>query len=826
MDQADVINLQSDASGFLRGTPLDTTGDRERLRLLRAIKHDTGELLEALQHSVAPVRSAARQAAREARIIPFAAPPARPNRPDAAPSPAAGAAPATQASRRESGARPAPSASRQLAAASRERDSRGRFIGQGGGGSALHGSAGTSEARERREAARDGLISRLWSRVSRGRGMALGNTEHLDPALDALREAGSLAKPLTGLYGSSGQGTAEERAVRKVSVPWYRRLFGELREINKKTERQGLLSRLGNLLSKLPLLGPLLGMLGAMLRRMGLMGVAGAAARALGSAFGGRRARAAGRSDRAARRAERRRIRTQRQQATVEAQALRREKAYAGGVAGGAGAGKAAAKGGRKGWLRLLRRVPVLGALLGAAVAGGSLFGIGDQSREEKFNTVGSTVGAGVGGALGGLLGGPLGAVVGGILGDKIGGMVGDWLATVDWEKVGDKITDAWHGAVDTIKTGWEWCQDKFSGVLDTLSAASDWVREKAGKVRDAVMQNETVQQVVKAAAPVVDAASQRLGDAREAAEVAGGRLVGRLDKGFRHKESYDGIQGGDGLAKYGRYTNDEAARIRELKTSGANTGGGGKGGLSAENRNKIIASAKAAGLDPQAMLEIAAVESGGNPNAISSTGAIGLFQHTGGTASGLGITNRFDVDQNIAGAMKLAQENAAALQKAGLPVTRDNLYMMHQLGPVAAKEIIKGAADGKSMDQLSQGTQAAAGFNIGKGSKTAAQYLQANSTALDSKLGHAVAPTSLKPLPAGGMPPVNAKLPAVASVPPRKIPEGVEKIPSVQVKVAGNDAGRKETPVVIEQPLTQNVGDRGLAHAATGGIGMTPGAR
>jgi soluble lytic murein transglycosylase-like protein len=37
-------------------------------------------------------------------------------------------------------------------------------------------------------------------------------------------------------------------------------------------------------------------------------------------------------------------------------------------------------------------------------------------------------------------------------------------------------------------------------------------------------------------------------------------------------------------------------------------------------------------------MLKIAAIESGGNPNAISATGAIGVFQFTGQTGTGVGI--------------------------------------------------------------------------------------------------------------------------------------------------------------------------------------------
>jgi hypothetical protein len=949
-----LIQLRADDLGFLLGDRLELTQDRERLELLRAIKADTAAMRQALGQGVKGGVAARPGAAEQLQQQTLPASPALASVKRAEPTQAAAvrelqginqaldgiseqlaqpegkqapvlrvvptvAPPTPVVSARPQAAAPVavatPAKAAAPVAANRQRDDRGRFIPKAqreamrkAGGdqqaSEEHDAHEQDAKDERRQRRTEGVMTRLTGALARLRGGLTGagsGAEQLDPTLAAMHEARGLAAPITGTLGrlfGSRRGTEAEQIERKVNVPWYRRLYGELHEINKKTERQSLLSRLGGLLTKLPLLGPLLGLLGGLLKRMGLMSLAGAAMRGLGSALGGRGRRGgrAGRAGATARtprtwreRRERdrraRALRRQRRGRDLTRKGERREEARKARVATaretertlqaeqrtareakGASSGKTAPSGGglwgslkKRGGSLLgpLRRIPVLGTLIGLAMAGGSLAGLGDQTREEKFNTVGSVAGSGIGGALGGLFGGPVGAVLGAALGDKIGGMVGDWLATVDWEKVGDQITGAWDGAVAAVKDGWAWCQDKFGGVIDTLGEwagkAGDWVKEKtaqaretlqkagefvtekAGQARDAVMQNETVQKGVKAAgevvdkvkekaAPVVEAAGDKLSEVKDAAVVAGGRLAGRLDKSFRHKESFEGVKGGDNLARYGRYTNDEAERIRQLKASGANTGGSTPGGLSIENRNKIIASAKAHGQDPQAMLEIAALESGGNPNAISSTGAIGLYQHTGGTASGVGITDRFDVDQNIEGAMRLAQENSAALQKAGLPVTRDNLYMMHQLGPVAAKEIIRGAAQGKSMDQLSQGTQNAAGFNVGKGSKTAAQYLATNSQALDTRLGKVTTadPVGVKPMPAAATnPAASARSPATASVVPRALPSDASKTPSVQVKVASNGGDRKDPPVVINQPLTQNVADRGLAHAATGGIGM-----
>lgn len=62
-------------------------------------------------------------------------------------------------------------------------------------------------------------------------------------------------------------------------------------------------------------------------------------------------------------------------------------------------------------------------------------------------------------------------------------------------------------------------------------------------------------------------------------------------------------------------------------------------------------------GLDPQLVINVARRESGLNPNAVSSAGAKGIMQLMDATAAALGVSNPFDVVQNInAGARYLAQ--------------------------------------------------------------------------------------------------------------------------------------------------------------------------
>lgn len=792
------MELRADDGGFLIGAGrISLNLEKERLQLLRAIKSDTAALRQAL--------SAGSAAPRVART------------PAPAPDVAARAARAARSASNDSSLQSRQQAQQRSESVRRVRSTQDDEIKraatpQRGANGRFSSGTGSNEDKSQAKSGQRKLLAGMGgilSSLKNGLGRLAGNSESVDPTIAAGKELGSIMSPITkpfkGLMGLMFRRRNTE-AEQKISVPWYRRIWGELRGINQKSGREGggpgVLGRLGGLLAAIPGIGLLAkgaGMLGGRGRRSG------------GQAGPSKRAR-----DRLARRNARR------GRSGGLGGALR----SAGGALGGLGKG-------------LLKRIPLLGALLSGGSALASIFGFGDQSREERFKGAGGGIGALIGGGLGTLLG-PIGTVVGGMLGDMIGSQVGEWLSTVDWGKVGESITTAWDGLTSEIGKGWKWVQDKFSGALDMVSAtftglkdgavkaadaAANWAKNKAGTAKEAVKGAASV--VTAKAAPVVNAVKQKGSNLYEAATLEGGRLVGALNKGYRHKAKFDGIKGGEGLAKYGTYTNDEADRIRELKQSGANTSGNLKGGMPQDIRNKIIAKATAANLDPQDMLQIAALESGGNPNAISSTGATGVYQMTGQTATGLGITNRFDADQNIDGGMKLAQANAQALRKRGLAVNRDNLYMMHQLGPTAATDLIQGAAQGKNLSELSAGTQTAASMNYGKSAKTAKDYLAQNSMALDARLGQVskgIPSTLAATTPASAAPKASA-VPLVASAAAALDKQALAPVPAVPRKI-GDNSKKPEVPMFLAPPLTQNIADRGLAQAATGGIGMNLGAR
>ncbi len=466
---------------------------------------------------------------------------------------------------------------------------------------------------------------------------------------------------------------------------------------------------------------------------------------------------------------------------------------------------------------KFMGRLPVIGPLLGLLGAGASFLGDGDKAKG---------VGSGLGAVGGGLAGGALGATIGTMLlpglGTVIGGIVGSWLGTEGGERLGSifgewvgkladadipgKIAGAWNGFVDMVKTAdipkmisaaWGGFVDWAKGAFDTLLSTGP------GKIA-----KQAAEKVVEVGTAAVDKAKEVVNQVRESAPVkaATGAFSSAInwalsDGGGRRRQTFEGINGGSDLTRYGSYTDAEAARVRDLKASGANTSAN-TGGMSPEIRDKITAAATAAGLDPKMMLSMAAMESGGNANAISKTGALGLFQFTGRTATSVGVKDRFDVDQNIQGAMRLTQQNIAALQKAGLPATAENVYMAHQLGIGGAKDVARAAQAGGS---VSPETAKAMGLNYGAGSASAADYVKKNTAALTARYNSVVAS------PSSSVPSVSR---AAASV---SVPN-VGPAPQV---AAGS--GRGDVNVRVAPPpedVGQNVSDRALAHLITGGLG------
>lgn len=212
------------------------------------------------------------------------------------------------------------------------------------------------------------------------------------------------------------------------------------------------------------------------------------------------------------------------------------------------------------------------------------------------------------------------------------------------------------------------------------------------------------------------------------------GNLTRKKEKGFRTHQTFTDFKGAKSLSELGSYTDEEANTVRQLKTSGVNTSANA-GVLSTDIEERIRFFSEKHDLDPEIALKMAQMESGGNPNAISSTGAIGIYQFTGRTASEIGITNRFDPNQNIEGGIVLAKRSVVKLKSSDLPVTPTNIYLMHQLGVSGARELLVAAKEDRSISSLSGTTQRAISHNFGAATaKTAKDYIAQTAVQLDNR--------------------------------------------------------------------------------------------
>lgn len=144
--------------------------------------------------------------------------------------------------------------------------------------------------------------------------------------------------------------------------------------------------------------------------------------------------------------------------------------------------------------------------------------------------------------------------------------------------------------------------------------------------------------------------------------------------------------------------------------------------------KSLIIARAKAHGLDPEDMLRMASMESGGDPNAVSGTGAIGVYQFTGGTAKSFGLINRFDLDANVEAGMLLAKAN---IKYMGGKEGALEVYISHQIGAPSAKEVFN-AKRSTAISALSKRTRKNISHNVGKNARTVGEYLDANAKKLE----------------------------------------------------------------------------------------------
>lgn len=257
-------------------------------------------------------------------------------------------------------------------------------------------------------------------------------------------------------------------------------------------------------------------------------------------------------------------------------------------------------------------------------------------------------------------------------------------------------------------------------------------------------------------------------------------------------------------LLSKGKFSPEERAHIKLISQSGVSTAATVGRQMPPEVRAAIIREAEAAGIDPVMMLKVASLESGGNPHAISATGAVGVFQFTSATASDFGLTNRFDMVANVKAAMQLTNRSIKSLGKSGLGKKASSalaIYISHQIGAQGAKEVLSKRPSDR-ISSLSKSTQKNIRANIGGDSKTVGQYLKANEDALESKYDGQVA-SNESPVPVT----LSSAQPPAAPVQSAPIASAAPKAsaPPSAVQTASVDVAKKPTTEVKPSPSSKS---------------------
>jgi predicted chitinase len=434
------------------------------------------------------------------------------------------------------------------------RDARGRF-GSGGAGSSEDGG--------------EGLLSRMKNVLGGkggGIGADVGDFEKVDPTIEASKEVAKLVSGPLSAVGNVGKAVIGRgfSGPKDKTLPWFRRIYGVLK--GSREDNSGYALAENRVLKDIE-------------RKTGGGAGGNAAHGVLSKIFGG-------------------------------------GASLLGGLFGkGGGLLSMLGKGGKG----LLKRLPLLGALFAGGSALASIFGGDDpnktpeENRRDKFTGAGSGIGALIGGGLGMFLG-PVGAMIGGVIGDKVGELVGAWLATVDWSKVGATITNAWDGAVTTVKDTWKKVTDGLGEVVDTVKKAWDGITSGIAsflKDKFGIDVSGLWDSAKKTVAPAVQAVSDTVKPAVDKAKELGGAAVDKA------KEV------GGAVADYAsERASKMAAPITRAYDNAVDFGKGLVGGGSKANKAAVMAQAQTIADPNERAMFLAQVdhESGGFRSTVENT--------------------------------------------------------------------------------------------------------------------------------------------------------------------------------------------------------------
>lgn len=545
----------NERSGFLIGERI--TGEIERMademRLLRGIEKNTRQAVSLLrrmstmpapadpgQSKIAPVQNLVRQAANDEQAKTRgtqekANPPADVRSGRGAATPAdqrQQAKPSNPGEPKQKAPAAANSQAKADSANVATRDNSGRFV-------SVSGSSPSSAKPSQIGGAAGGAIGAMADAVKEAVSSVGSGSDNIDPTIQAAKELGgifapakALFKPLGGLFGRGKE--AKEAKKHREEINWLRRIWRAQTDAGKQGG--------GGLMRVLAMLAPLLAMLLAPLKMMkGLLGAMklgslaglgrlGGLGRRRGSRYDAPRGHGGGSVDAGGR---------GRQRPGAPGSPGESKKARGGKLAKLGGVGKSLMGSLATGGKALLKRIPILGALIGGGMLASDLMKDAKtpEEKQSKWGSVGGTAGGLIGGAIG-LLGGPAGAIAGGMLGDYIGEKVGTWLATADLGSMISDVQGLFSKIADTTKdlagSAFDYIQKAWSGLIDTGSKLftkfGDWINEKwEGAKEWAGDKVDTVQDVAYSARDKVSAGASSIADSGRnlLSTVTGGRYTG-----------------------------------------------------------------------------------------------------------------------------------------------------------------------------------------------------------------------------------------------------------------------------------------------------------
>ena len=115
---------------------------------------------------------------------------------------------------------------------------------------------------------------------------------------------------------------------------------------------------------------------------------------------------------------------------------------------------------------KLTRKIPGIGLLVGGGLLASEW---GNLNKEQKASGVGGLIGGTAGGLVGSLLG-PVGSIDGATIGATIGEKVGGWTAGLQQQDLGGQIIGSWNKTLDGIN---KYTQDSWKGLMTSPSLAT-----------------------------------------------------------------------------------------------------------------------------------------------------------------------------------------------------------------------------------------------------------------------------------------------------------------------------------------------------------------